>query len=933
MSSSPYAACYYRCHPCMTFDRCLLAGCLAALSFAPITATSMAAQTCGPEPAALVANGANIFSEQQEEWLGDAMADLVEARYRPVRDPAESAYLQGIADRLLAVLPPTAIHFRLLLVDSPEINGFSLAGGRIYITRKLVANANSEDEVASVIGHEMGHILSHQIAVETTADMKRLLNVSSVTDRADIYAKFQQLMDKRARDKHPVDPNSDEKQDGADRIGVYAAAAAGYRPKAYAEFWDRSFFVGGKTGNGIMDFFGATNPGQKRLRLIRAMVTALPPGCGATFTPDLHAFNEWKSLVLANQSAHSLTVADGIKLTPPLRLGIDRLRFSPDGKYILAQDESSIFVLSHEPFTELFRIEADRANDAYFTPDSTGITFSTRTLHTERWDIAAHKLGTAHEVNFRRKCVDSFLAPDGRTLVCVSFTDVGYSFNLDLVDVETGQSVFEQKSWFEPTYWAAVRLLGNAMAERRSTLLPRAFSPDGRRLLVGPSEAKMGFDLDTRTPLKIGGDLHGKIDTIYTFVGNDVAGVNQRHFEDSGLFSFPAGKLTHQMNLSFADMEGVTAGNYVLVRNVKMYPVALADLNSMRFVAQSSTTAMDMMGTTFVGESNAGSIQIGHLGEAAKPQDRMNLSLSPLGRMQSTALSPDGHYLALSARSRGAIWDLTTGQAVSPLKAFRGGVWKDGRFYAAFPDEDKDKKIDHLVEIDLATKHARTLPGDVEPGRRVMFGTALEWKTLTGKAIQLIAHSAADNSVRWAKDFPSGRVASTLTVGSGDVMLAAPASSGPAAATIRGVPALAAQLKTLEHKDTALLITDLAAANGGVKQQVVIEAPVGFDNADDINRVGDFLYVSLDDGNRTVVYSMVTGKQLRQFFGGVLAADEATGRIATANRRDELILFGSDGTEQKHLAFGSPIRYTEFVKGGTELVVLTADQQVRRITL
>ena len=64
-------------------------------------------------------------------------------------DPAQNAYLEEITKRLLAGLPPTTIHFRVVQVDSGEINGVSLAGGRIYITRKLVASAQSEDEAAS----------------------------------------------------------------------------------------------------------------------------------------------------------------------------------------------------------------------------------------------------------------------------------------------------------------------------------------------------------------------------------------------------------------------------------------------------------------------------------------------------------------------------------------------------------------------------------------------------------------------------------------------------------------------------------------------------------------------------------------------------------------------------------------------------------------
>ena len=191
---------------------------------------------CGTPPAILRSTQPNIFSSNNNR-SGEAMADYIDREYRPVKNPEENAYLNIIGARLLAVPPPTRIQFHFTLVESADVNGFSLAGGRVYLTRKLVANAHSEDEVASVIAHEMGHILSHQFAIETTADLRRLLGVTSVTDRADIYAKFQRLTDARLHDKHITQPDSDDKQDEADRVAVDAAAAAGYRPQAYAEFW------------------------------------------------------------------------------------------------------------------------------------------------------------------------------------------------------------------------------------------------------------------------------------------------------------------------------------------------------------------------------------------------------------------------------------------------------------------------------------------------------------------------------------------------------------------------------------------------------------------------------------------------------------------------------------------------------------------------
>ena len=49
---------------------------------------------------------------------------------------------------------------------------------------------------------------------------------------------------------------------------------------------------------------------------------------------------------------------------------------------------------------------------------------------------------------------------------------------------------------------------------------------------------------------------------------------------------------------------------------------------------------------------------------------RIPLPLSPLGRLNSVSLSPDGKYLALSNRTRGGIWDVATGHRIILLRSF-----------------------------------------------------------------------------------------------------------------------------------------------------------------------------------------------------------------------------------------------------------------------
>src|SRR5215475_10173398 len=61
----------------------------------------------------------NIFNEQQEEWLGEVMDQDIRRDFHIIEDP--DGKLQGVGERLLAQLPPTKIHYRFVIIDSPGL--------------------------------------------------------------------------------------------------------------------------------------------------------------------------------------------------------------------------------------------------------------------------------------------------------------------------------------------------------------------------------------------------------------------------------------------------------------------------------------------------------------------------------------------------------------------------------------------------------------------------------------------------------------------------------------------------------------------------------------------------------------------------------------------------------------------------------------------
>ena len=74
-----------------------------------------------------------------------------------------------------------------------------MPGGRIYITRKLIAFARNEDELAGVLAHELGHLAARQTAADMTRAFKKVLGVTEVKDRRDIFEKYNQLVENFAR--------------------------------------------------------------------------------------------------------------------------------------------------------------------------------------------------------------------------------------------------------------------------------------------------------------------------------------------------------------------------------------------------------------------------------------------------------------------------------------------------------------------------------------------------------------------------------------------------------------------------------------------------------------------------------------------------------------------------------------------------------------
>lgn len=903
-----------------------------------------AKNACGVAPVVARDSLPNIFSEQQEVWLGQVEADLVESGIRPMRDASLNAHIQTIVDRLLATLPPTRISFRVQLIDLDQVNGFSIAGGHIYITRKLAAAAHSDDELAGVLGHEIGHIISHQFAFETTRELKRLLGVTSLGDEADIRQKYEALLDAEYKEKHRGLSESDSAQAEADQIGIYAMAVAGYDPRAYSGFWDKVLFVQGKTGSRLGDLLGLTKPDQKRLRSMATMVAALPPGCGPIAKSDDPAFLAWHEAIVANQMGGAVETASGttaalrdFKLTPPLHLTLQQLRFSPDGRFILGQDAASIFLLNREPLSVRYRIDAQNAMQANFSPDSQSITFSTLGLHTEQWSVMEKKLMAAHELLSSGGCYDARLAPDGRSMLCIEANGRIDGVGIALLSTEDSSTLWEKKTWLSPAYGLGQRLMLARALGLTTPYFGSSLSADGNVLVIGHGSWKLAFDLKERTALKIPGAIKEGNSSVYAFIGNDrIAVMNHSDPKKSNVFSFSDGKVLERVDMEFRGARTVAragATARVLVYGLTGCSAGLADLSKSQFLMKSKTPALDEYDGWIAAESRGGAVVTGQLGDAdASKQRHVMLPLSPLPFAPTAALSPDGRYLALSAGNVGGVWDATTGKQIGLVHGFSDAAWTDNT--TLFLDTPKEDEVErHIEKMSIAAHSVTSLPYKVTEEAHMRLGQLSELKQDEKNNVwSLSMYDPSTHAVLWSKTFADSYFSYTSSYGSHDLIFDFDLDTHTAKDALKESTLLAAEASLVKDKRGARLIKILNGTSGENAGSLVVELPPNFAGTNGLNRCGDLLYVAgVDD--RTSVYSIGTGKRLRDVIGYVAAIDTGTGRVFTSNRVGEGVVRDTQGMELAHFELDEPIRFAQFLEGANQMVILTADQRVRILSV
>jgi predicted Zn-dependent protease len=221
-----------------------------------------------------------------EEWqLGQQLAQEVARQVRLSNDARATAYLTSIGERLHARSALANRPFTYHIVDDNDVNAFAIPGGHIYVNRGLVAQADHENMLASVVAHEMVHILArHSIKQMEQANAINAIGSILLGNAGQLAQIAGQIAAGGAMARFS---RADEKE--ADDLGLELMASAGYNPNGMLDMFQKLLALEKSQPGAVAKFF-SDHPGtQDRINDVSSRIQKMGNVGGTTDTQSYHA--------------------------------------------------------------------------------------------------------------------------------------------------------------------------------------------------------------------------------------------------------------------------------------------------------------------------------------------------------------------------------------------------------------------------------------------------------------------------------------------------------------------------------------------------------------------------------------------------------------------------------------------------------------------
>jgi predicted Zn-dependent protease len=215
----------------------------------------------------------NVISEADEVTLGQQMSVEVAKQYPIYNNAAVTAYVQAVGEKLAQHSDLKDIPYHFAVIDTNEVNAFSLPGGYVYVYTALMQTADDEAELASVIAHEVGHVAARHATERLTAEYGYQF-VSGLVLGQDPNATAKLIADLASTGGFLKYSRDEEFE--ADRLGAKYLNAAGYDPQAMVDFLEKLKALEASQPTRLETWLMTHPATSDRLAKVRAEIAAFP---------------------------------------------------------------------------------------------------------------------------------------------------------------------------------------------------------------------------------------------------------------------------------------------------------------------------------------------------------------------------------------------------------------------------------------------------------------------------------------------------------------------------------------------------------------------------------------------------------------------------------------------------------------------------------
>lgn len=207
-----------------------------------------------------------LVSESQEVAMGKEADPQILAEYGAYKDDELAAFIDNLGQSLARVSHRPQLKYTFRVVDSPIINAFALPGGYVYVTRGILAHFNSEDELAGVLGHEIGHVVARHGAEQMSRQQLAGLGLGIGSLVSEHFARYANVAGAGLSLLFLSYSRSQESE--SDRLGVEYSTKTGYDSHKMAEFFQTLDRMRGDSGQSLPSFLSThPDPGDRERKV------------------------------------------------------------------------------------------------------------------------------------------------------------------------------------------------------------------------------------------------------------------------------------------------------------------------------------------------------------------------------------------------------------------------------------------------------------------------------------------------------------------------------------------------------------------------------------------------------------------------------------------------------------------------------------------